>query len=991
MVKVVTGKKLVKTIALAVVAGVLAIILIASNLVLNHYAPLLHSFFAKSDANFGEGAQNVLNSSDEVVREVAEESMVLLKNDEVDGEPFLPRSKSEKFNLFGWASTDHGFLLVGGGSGGTSITAANPMRLTLTEAFDEARVRYNIDLIDKYNDFSNFDADGGSTGADSDRNMINPSASWYTNDLMEQARDYSSTAVVTLSRWGAENGGAGELVNLRSGKYSNGKLLELTDNEKAIFDKLREYNFKVIVLLNTTNPIEMQFIDDYDDIIEACLYVGIPGQSGAAAIPKILIGDVNPSGRLSDTYAYDWQSHNPTYINATSNYSSLAYAEGIYFGYKWYETADAAGYYKAKGTTYDKVVKYPFGYGLSYTTFKQEIVAKSWNDGEALEADKTYTVTVRVTNTGDVAGRDVVQLYYTAPYIEGGIEKASINLLAFDKTAELQPEWYAPAESRQEITLSFTAYDLASYDDYDKNGNGVTGYELDKGKYYIKLMNNSHDVIDDTSWLSLNSTISIDKDPVTGESVVNRFTGKTAYANMPIDGSTGVTGGVTYLSRANAFGNLSGLKRVGAVTQAAKNAVNFEPTVEPKGDIKYGSKDTSHFLITNSDGTKASIDVLSGEVSGDLVVNEQLLAKLHDWDSELWEELLNQLSQDNIKQLLGRGGFQTVAIEEIGKRRNVDNDGPAGFNSNVIKPGSESELTVFPAETLSGCSWSARLMYNLGRAQGAIGAKVGIQGWYAPGVNLHRSVYNSRNYEYYSEDGVLSGKLAAQTVKGAKENNVYCYVKHFVISDNGENAQDWYEWLTEQSLRESYLKAFEIVVKEGGANAMMSAFNKLGAVWCGYNKALLTDILRTEWGFHGSVITDWYQGYMNNYNRAVKAGNDLWLNKEIDTPANITFSNTQNAYAARQSAKGILYTYVDTYMAAKQYQDLVASGEYEDPFNVQLGVGIIQAEDYSPLFVALWVMLDVVLIAGVAACVLFIFLPKKKEKRTEQPAEQYAE
>ncbi|MCH5157423.1 MAG: glycoside hydrolase family 3 C-terminal domain-containing protein [Clostridiales bacterium] len=984
--KVSVGKKLVKTIVLAAVAGILAIILIASNLILNHYAPLLHSFFAGADSGFGDEAQNVLNSSDEVVREIAEESMVLLKNDEIDGEPFLPRPKSEKFNLFGWASTDYGFLLVGGGSGGTSITAANPMRVTLTEAFDLAQVRYNVDLIDKYNAFSKKDADGGVINRDpSHYNMENPAASWYTDDLMQQAKDYSSTAIVTLSRWGIENGGTGELVN--SGPYTNGKLLELTDNEKAIFDKLRAYNFKVIVLLNTTNSIEMQFIDDYDDIIEACLYVGIPGQSGASAIPKILTGEVNPSGRLSDTLAYDWQTHNPSYVNALSNSNgpSLAYAEGIYIGYKWYETADVAGYYRAQGVTYQDVVKYPFGYGLSYTTFKQEIVSKSWNDGEALEVDKEYTVTVRVTNTGDVAGRDVVQLYYTAPYIEGGIEKASINLLTFDKTAELKPYWESPSDSWQEITLKFTPYEMASYDDYDKNGNKFTGYELDKGNYYIKLMSNAHYAIDDTSYLTCNATISIDKDPVTGESVINRFTGNTAYANMPIDGSTGVTGGVTYLSRANAFANFSELKKVGAVTQAAKTAANFEPTVEPKGNISYGSSNTSYYLITNSDGTKASLDVLSGDKEGDLVVNEELLTKLHDWDSELWEGILNQLTQDNIKDLLGKGGFQTVAIEEIGKRRNMDSDGPAGFNSNVVNQGSSSEWTVFPAETLSGCSWSARLMYNLGRAQGAIGAATGRQGWYAPGVNLHRSVYNSRNYEYYSEDGVLSGKLAAQTVKGAKENNLYCYVKHFVISDNGDNAKDWYEWLTEQSLRENYLKAFEIVVKEGGANAMMSAFNKLGAVWCGYNQALLTDVLRTEWGFHGSVITDWYTGYMNNYNRAVKAGNDLWLNAESKSPANINFSNAQNAYAARQSAKGILYTYVDTYMAAKQHQELVDSGEYEDPFNVQLGVGIINAEDHSSLFVALWVILDAVLVVGIAACVLFIFLPKKKQS-AEQPA-----
>lgn len=975
--KVLSGNSLKKTITLAVVAGVLAIILIAGNAVLGHYAPLLHGFFSGGETNFGQEAQNVLNSADEVVREVAEESMVLLKND--DG--FLPRSATEKFNLFGWASTDAGFLLVGGGSGGTSITAANEKRVTLTQAFDEAEVEYNKELIAKYDDFDKTDADGGSTGAANHRNMINPAANWYDDATMTQAKEYSSIAIVTLSRWGAENGGSTELVD--TGSYKNGAILELTANERAIFDALRQYNFQVIVLLNTTNPIEMSFIDEYDDIIEACMYVGIPGQSGAAAIPKILIGEVNPSGRLSDTYALDWQSHNPSFVNATPNGTSLAYAEGIYFGYKWYETAEAAGYFASQGLTYEDVVKYPFGYGLSYTTFEQEIVGKSWKDGDALEAGKEYTVTVRVTNTGDREGRDVVQIYYTAPYIEGGIEKASINLLAFDKTALLKPQSVSESDSWQEITLSFTAYDLASYDDYDKNGNGFTGYELDPGRYDIKLMSNAHDEIDASSYLSCGSGIRIENDPTTGESVVNRFTGDTAYANMPIDGSTGASGGVTYLSRENAFANFGDLKKVGSPTSAATSAANFNPTVEANGDITY-NQDAGLYLITNSDGSKASATALGGGAGADdLVVNEELFESLRDWNSPDWDDFLNQLTQNSIKNLLGQGGFQTVAIEEIGKRRNMDSDGPAGFNSNVVNPGSSSEWTVFPAETLSGCSWSARMMYNLGRAQGAIGAATGRQGWYAPGVNLHRSVYNSRNYEYYSEDGVLSGRLAAQTVRGAKENNLYCYVKHFVISDNGQNAGNWYEWLTEQSLRENYLKAFEIVVKEGGANAMMSAFNKLGAVWCGYNQALLTDILRTEWGFHGSVITDWFQGYMNNYDRAVKAGNDLWLNAESKTPANISFNDASAAYAARQSAKGILFTYIDTYMAAKDYQDLVASGEYEDPFNVQLGVGTINQEAHSPLFVGLWVGANVVLVAGIAVCVLFIFLPKKK---AEQPA-----
>lgn len=1020
-----SGKRGVKRIVLCVVAVIIAAVIIAGNLVLSYFSPILHSFMYYlfgGTTQIGEEAKNTLNSADSVIREIAEESMVLLKNDEVDGKPFLPRSKDEKFNLFGWASTDAGFLVVGGGSGGTTLTAANPNRVTLTQAFDQANVAYNKELTQKYNNFSSTDADGGSTGADNDRNMINPDANWYTSELMNQAKEYSTTAVVVLSRWGAENGGDGELYNVRSENYHNGELLELTANEEAIFKKLGEYGMKAIVLLNTTNPIESEFLYTYDNVIEACIYVGVPGQSGASAIPNLLIGQktvneyfvddsgnivpdengepivinsevvkVNPSGRLSDLYARDWQTNNPVIPNVVPNKGdgkTIGYTEGIYFGYKWYETADHEGYFKNQGMSYEDVVAFPFGYGLSYTTFTQEIVAHSWQQGEKLVPGKEYSVTVQVTNTGNYEGREVVQLYYTAPYTNGGIEKAYVNLLAFDKTAVLKPASESAADSVQEIELTFTAYDMASYDDYDKNSNGFKGYELDPGEYDIKLMQNSHKTID---LLTIDCDgVKFDKDPVTNTEVKNLFTGEDAYANMPIDGSTGVQGGVEYLSRENCFANLEELKLIGTPTADAKKGFTNDVTIPAGTDIQYG-QDAGLYLATTADGGKPSADALTGKNAEDaakLVVNEGLLAQLRDWDDEeTWNLFLNQLTQAEIKNLIGMGGFKTVAVESIGKRENDDKDGPAGFNNNVIAPGVDApEFPVFPVETLSGCSWSARLMRNLGRAQGAVGVSLGFQGWYAPGVNLHRSVYNSRNYEYYSEDGVLSGKLAAQTVMGTKENNVYCYVKHFVISDNGDNACNWYEWLTEQTLRETYLKPFEIAVKEGKANGMMSAFNRLGNIWCGFNQALLTNVLRNEWGFHGTVITDWQQGYMTPYTNAVRAGNDLWLNGSSDTPASdLNFGESATAYAARQSVKGIIYTYVDTYMTAKDYRDKVASGEYEDPFNVQLGIGKINQAEFSPQFVALWVALDVLLILGFGACILFMFIPK--EKQAEQQPE----
>ena len=291
------GSKGKKRILLAVGAVVLIAVLIAGNIVLSTFAPIIHSAMSNQSVNTDTAeAKNALSSADGVVREIAEESIVLLKNDEVDGKPFLPRDKSERFNLFGWASTDQGFLLVGGGSGGTNITSENPTHLTLAGAFDAIEVEYNADLLKAYSDYSNFDADyraGGSTGKNAVESLRNPPASFYTSDLMDGAYNYSSTAVVTLSRWGCENGGTGELVNISgnnggTGNFQNGAFLELTPEERAMFDALQAKNFNIIVLLNTTNPIELSFLDDYD-CIKACLYVGIPGQSGTAAIPMIFL------------------------------------------------------------------------------------------------------------------------------------------------------------------------------------------------------------------------------------------------------------------------------------------------------------------------------------------------------------------------------------------------------------------------------------------------------------------------------------------------------------------------------------------------------------------------------------------------------------------------------------------------------------------------------------------------------------------------------
>ena len=461
------------------------------------------------------------------------------------------------------------------------------------------------------------------------------------------------------------------------------------------------------------------------------------------------------------------------------------------------------------------------------------------------------------------------------------------------------------------------------------------------------------------------------------------FTGETAYANCPTDGSTALNTKVDYLSRANKFANMptaqAGRSNVGSTPDYRHDNYN---DVDVSG-ISYG-QDFGMYLLqvvkTEGEGenatkttrraTKEELDGTQSLGEGEsFEFNTELLKTLNDYNAPEWDAFLNQLTESEVKDLIGMGGFMTKEVYSVGKPRCTDKDGPAGFNNNVTNPGKSSPYTLFPSESLLGCSFSKDIAYNVGVAQGKIGSSLGINGWYGPGANLHRSAYDSRNYEYFSEDSALSGKLAANVIVGAKENNVYCYMKHFCVSEAGQNPTNVNTWLTEQALRECYLRPFEIAVKEGNANAIMSAFNRVGAVLSGYNYAMLTGVLRNEWNFHGSVITDWFTGggYMGNHTLGVLGGNDLWLCGSTAMAANINLSDNAVAYAARKSVKNILYTYVNTYVTATTVK--------------------VNAEAKSPLFVALWVVIDVVLAAGIVLCVMFAVLPyvKKKATATAEP------
>lgn len=821
---------------------------------------------------------NAYSQNDRATAEaVAADSIVLLKNDDL----LLPLDKRNngKINLFGWNATDNGFILTGGGSGGVRVPLENCV--TLTEAFDNYGIEYNKDLIKMYEDYSNYDADSSYT--DEGPMLVNPRMSEYTSSVMSDAEAFSDTAVIVLSRFAHECKDAASIVNRqrkKSGVDTSRKYSQITTEEEDLLRYVSHTFDKVIVLVNSCVTMDLSFAAD--DGIDAVLSVGIPGSVGANAIPKILYGDISPSGRLADTYVYD-SAGAPSYANAfceaAARDRNLHYNEGIYVGYRWYETADADGYFDGvsneHGSGYDGVVQYPFGYGLSYTEFERQLKNFVVNGDEC-------KVTVRVTNCGRFPGKDVVQLYVKPPYVSGGIEKPATELVAFAKTSTLSPA------TVQDITLTFALCDIASYDCYDKNGNGKATYELEAGEYVFYVGDNVHGYnAQNTYRLNINETKIYGTDGYSAYEVENRFTGTSAYAGVPIDGST-VHSNIEYLSRADFVGTFP-------------SARQSDPSV-PFGvnTYKYDGYDDVYNVMPQF-GVDNGLYLQSAQG-----YNAELAERLADYDDSIWEEFLDQITKDEANRLILKSYMGASGVQSIRMNATKDADGPSGIKPEI---NGYCELSL-PSPSTVACSWNVENSFDLGEMQGKAALKLGIDGWYAPAVNIHRTPCGMRNFESYSEDPLLTGAMAAELVRGASLHGLKCCIKHFAASETGEIV-GYGAWLTEQTLREIYLKPFEIAVKEGGATAVMLSASRIGSEWAGSNKALITDILRSEWGFKGTVMTDFASsadyGFMDPA-RGLRAGTDMWMaplaNFEID------FDNPTDATLARRAVKNIIYGYV---------------------------------------------------------------------------------
>ncbi len=837
----------------------------------------------------------------ELVNEITADGVVLAKDE--DG--ILPVASGSKLNVFGWASTNPCY----GGTGSGALNTAYPVTDLLTGLHD-AGIETNEELSKFYTDYK---ADRPSVGmVAQDWTLPEPNVSLYTDEMMENAKAFSDTAMVVITRVGGEGADlptdmasvvdgswirrvAQAYGSERGTAYYNGTyddslnegndwdkgdhFLQLSNREEDLLDLVTANFDNVILVYNGANAFQMDFLKDYPQIKGVLLCPGT-GQSGFEGFGKVVSGEVNPSGRTVDTYVSnlknapwwnnfgDFKYTNTEELNSDSSFfdpegttpSFVNYVEGIYVGYKFYETAADEGL-----INYDDEVVFPFGYGLSYTSFTKEMSGIT-NDGTNLN----FTVTV--TNTGSVAGKDVVEIYSDPPYTNGGIEKSSANLLDFAKTSEL-----APGES-QTIEFSIPVEDLASYD-YQTNG----CYVLEAGDYVISANDDSHNVAD-------SQTYTVASDIVYNES--NKRGSDAVAATNEFDFAEGE---ITYLSRADGFANYA---------EATAAPAIYEMTDEQKAAFDNAHTYTEAGYQNDDDANAA--DITTGAKNGLKLVDLRGV----DYNDAKWDQLLDQMTIDEMQQTIGFGGYQTAAVSSIEKVRTNDCDGPASINNNFTGVGSVG----FPAATLIGMTWDKDLAYAFGDSIGEMANEMDTSGWYGPAMNIHRTAFAGRNFEYYSEDGVLSGRMASNAILGAQEHGVYAYMKHFALNDQeGNRTSMAATWSNEQAIREIYLKPFEISVKDADCHAVMSSFNYIGTRWAGGCKELLKNVLRGEWGFVGFVETDYFgvYGYMTA-DQGVRNGCDLMLCTTGNDFNTVTVLTNSSKQALREASKNILYTVVNS-------------------------------------------------------------------------------
>lgn len=755
----------------------------------------------------------------------------------------------------------------------------------------------------------------------------------YTDDVKASFAEYNDAAIVTISRI------AGEGADLATDGFTDGtNILELNADEQAMMEMVQENFETVIVLINSTNAIDCSFLYDYD--IDAALWIGYTGQWGLNAVADILVGNVNPSGHLVDTYCFDNLSAPSTANLYGADYTNVnledaahwyevagggldgnthynLYQEGIYVGYRYYETRYedvVMGTGNAGDYDYASTVAFPFGYGLSYTTFEWSDYSVSYD-----AASDSFTAKVTVTNTGDVAGKDVVEIYFQSPYTQydkdNGIEKASIELCGFDKTEILEPG------ASETVEIVIPREELRTYD-----AKNAKTYIVDAGDYYFAAGHDAHDALNnvlaakgyttangmtasgDAAMASKHVEDALDATTYavssnTGYEITNQFD-NADLAYYGID--------MTYLSRSDWQGTWPTGLALEATDDMFVDGLYMYQTYAGQESIDANALINSLHLFGHDEEVKMPTMGADNDMTLGMMIGK-------DYDDPDWELLLDQATFEEMATLVSQGYHNTAMMVSTSKPATTDDNGPQGFTQSLT--GVATCITAYPDENTMGATWNIELMYEMGRCLGNDCLELGASGLYAPNMNLHRNAYSGRNFEYYSEDPFLSGKIAASEVEGIQSKGVYCYIKHFALNDSETKCRCVSTWVNEQSIRELYLEPFEIAITEGGAMNVMNAFSRFGVVWSGAHYGLMTEVLRNEWGMKGFALTDFsgnaifasYGIMMKSFDIAhgLLAGTDSWDSSAVqwtDDLNNLYKDDPYVAQAMREATHRILYT-----------------------------------------------------------------------------------
>ncbi|MBE7088562.1 MAG: hypothetical protein E7370_03465 [Clostridiales bacterium] len=899
--------------------------------------------------------QKTQEKGHEMSKQIVSEGAVLLKNNN----NVLPLDKGNtSLNIFGWASVDWAYGANSGSCSGRVMSedGSAASLIDLYDALETYGVEYNTELKNMYTRyFTPYVYALKDPGSINNNNVITlhepniEDRNYYSTELLQNAADYSDTAIVVITRNAGEDipadramrkGGSGAVDE------SDKIYLDLSVEEEGMLTYVGANFENVVVVINCSVAMDLEFLNTIPGL-DAALQVGFTGTHGAEIIPELLYGDISPSGRLVDTYAYD---RNTSFAMLTKNgarWSSggngkqvFEYIENIYVGYRWYETADAEDYWYGYSKEildendnlvekegFDAVVQYPFGYGLSYAEFEWQLEGYEIRDNGQLVSDITptseITFNVNVTNVGDYAGKDVVQIYLTAPYYDGEIEKSFVSLVGYEKTITLQPG------ENQIVNVTVDAYDCLSYDCYDMNGNNHTGYELDRGTYQFKLMTNSHTVkkiniangasnVDGIMEFDVGETVNVDTDKYTGATVQNLFTGEDAIDGYPIDGIDGDYS-PDYLTRAD-FTSLDGFE--GPKSRAASDKLNsvYRFTQE-KGD------EWDNAVVDAFGNDTYQGEVVWGADNGYKVYENEQVTDIGyqlgaDYDDPLWTEVLDQITIQECLSVINMS-YGTPEIPSIGKPVCPELDGPAQIKCYYQ---SAPRGTGYPSAVLLAQTWNKVLAEDFGLSYAQDMTSVGINGLWGWGVNIHRTPVGGRNWEYYSEDPFISGTILLNAVKGLNKGGRYCYIKHFALNETESNKVEGFTFTTEQALREIYFKPFQMAIEQGGALGVMTCFNRIGAVYGGGSEAAIAGVIRGEWGFRGAIITDWANngGYMS-IDDQLRAGGDLGMNTSLNG-AGTNFQYNANGparlqYQMKEAMHHVLYAWLRSQYLNKEYNE----------------------------------------------------------------------